>query len=233
MRRFALGILPLLASGTAALAAQPAPPPFDSLAFRGPARENPFFPLRPGTTAVLAVRDGGATLVDSIVVTDDTVRIAGVTATVVRDVVRHRGALVEETRDWYATDSTGTVWYLGEDTRERRRGGGTSTAGSWRAGRDGARAGIIMLADPRIGAVYRQEYRRGVAEDVARVASVGDTVTVRAGRFTGCVTTEDWSPLEPGVRERKTYCPGVGLVRERTVAGGAERSELTSLFRRP
>jgi hypothetical protein len=95
----------------------------------------------------------------------------------------------------------------------------------------GARAGIIMPAQPRVGDSYRQEYRRGIAEDMGRVVSLGDTITVPAGHFTGCVTTEDWSPLEPAVREHKVYCPGVGVVRGTTSAGGRERSELVSVLR--
>jgi hypothetical protein len=39
-----------------------------------------------------------------------------VTARVVRDTVSQDGEVVEDTFDWYAQDSGGTVWYLGEDT---------------------------------------------------------------------------------------------------------------------
>lgn len=245
MRRWALGsagIALLWSAGPIGRAAPqpqsptiPPPPAFDSLAFRGRVPQNPLFPLVPGTVSVLEVRDGGETFVDSIVVTGRTRQVAGVTATVVRDVVRRAGAragtLVEETDDWYATDTAGTVWYLGEATREHHAGRPPSTSGSWEAGVGGARAGIIMRAHPRVGDVYRQEYRRGVAEDVGRVVRVGEAVAVRAGRYTGCVTTEDWSPLERGPHERKSYCPGVGLVREGTMTADGERSELVALHR--
>jgi hypothetical protein len=211
---------------------EPPVPPFSAGAFRGGPVDNPLFPLRAGTVWVLSLDEGGRAALDSITVTADTRRVAGVTAVVVHDRVVRGGAVVEDTRDWYAQDTLGTVWYLGEDTREFHPGRPASTGGSWEAGVAGARAGILMLAHPAVGVAYRQEYRRGVAEDMGRVLSVGDTITVPAGHFTGCVTTEDWSPLEPAVREHKTYCPGVGVVRELTVSGGRERSELIA-FRRP
>ena len=203
----------------------------DSLAFRGGPVDNPLFPLPPGTTFVFRVQENDETSVDSVTVTRQTKRIAGVTAVVVHDRVSRRGAIVEDTYDWYAQDTLGNVWYLGEDTKEYRAGKVVSTQGSWQAGVAGAAAGIIMKTAPRVGDTYRQEYRKGVAEDMGRVVSVGDSVLVPAGRFTRCVTTEDWSPLEPKIRERKTYCPGVGVVLERTTAGGTEQSDLVEVVR--
>lgn len=211
---------------------EPSIPTFSAGAFRGGPVDNPLFPLTPGTVWVLAMHEGGAEALDSITVTGETRRVAGVTAVVVHDRVVRGGAIVEDTYDWYAQDTLGSVWYLGEDTREYRGGRVVSTAGSWEAGVAGASAGVMMMAHPAVGVAYRQEYRRGVAEDMGRVLSVNDTITVPAGHFSHCVTTEDWSPLEPAVREHKTYCPGIGVVREMTVAGGRERNELISV-RRP
>jgi hypothetical protein len=174
------------------------------------------------------VREGDDVSVDSVTVTAATKQVAGVTAVVVHDRVRRKGKLVENTLDWYAQDTVGNVWYLGEDTREYKFGF-SSTSGSWQAGSKGARPGIIMLAHPRVGDSYRQEYRKGSAEDMGRVISLSDSLTVAGGKFTGCLTTEDWSPLEKGIVEHKTYCPGVGVVRETTIKGGDERSELISI----
>src|SRR5204862_7933460 len=82
----------------------------------------------------------------------------------------HAGAR-EDTLDWYAEDRTGTVWYLGEDTKEYENGKISSTEGSWVAAEHGARPGIIMPAHPQPGDRYRQEYYRGHAEDQAEVLS--------------------------------------------------------------
>ena len=40
--------------------------------------------------------------------------------------------------------------------------------------------------------------------------------------------TEDTTPLEPDLVEQKYYAPGVGVVIEKTVAGGEELVELVS-----
>ena len=210
-------------------AAEPPVLPFDSASFRGGAIDNPHFPLTPGTMFIFEIRDDRDHSIDTLEVLADTKRIAGVTVTVVHDREWRRGVLVEDTYDWYAQDIYGNVWYLGEDTKSYTNGKKPSTAGSWKAGTAGASAGIIMRAKPKLGESYRQEYRKGVAEDMARVVSVTDAEAVRAGKFKGCVTTEDWSPLEPNVKERKTYCPGAGLVRGRTVTGGLERTELIAI----
>ena len=79
---------------------------------------------------------------------------------------RGAGPDVEDTHDWFAQDNTGNVWYLGEAT-EYRNGKPHSTQGSWEAGVDGAQPGIAMPAHPRPGMHYRQEYRKGTAEDAA------------------------------------------------------------------
>jgi hypothetical protein len=222
---------PTLAAIALLPAQNPAPPlpVFNPAAFRASPVTNQFFPLPVGMIWVYHVHEGPSVAIDSITVTNQVKRVNGVAAIVVHDRVVANGRVKEDTHDWYAQDVAGAVWYLGEATTEYRAGRAQSTAGSWEAGVSGAVAGTIMLAHPAPGEWYRQEYRRGEAEDMGRVLSVGETVTVPAGRFTGCLTTEDWSPLEPKVREHKTYCPGVGLVRELTVAGGSERMELVSM----
>jgi hypothetical protein len=140
------------------------------------------------------------------------------------------GELKEDTIDWFAQRSDGTVWYFGEISKEFEDGFLESIGGSWRAGKDGAQPGIIMLADPQPGVLYRQEYLPNEAEDVALVLSVDETVTVPYGTFTNCVKTQDGSPLEPGNFEWKYYAPGVGLVLEEDPVSG-ERLELIKIKR--
>ncbi|MBV9109761.1 MAG: hypothetical protein JO306_10180 [Gemmatimonadetes bacterium] len=193
----------------------PEPPPFHPARFV-PAVTNPWFPLAPGTTWRYAGTGSAARESGVVTVMDETKTIQGVRATVVRDLVFRNGRLVEDTRDWYAQDRDGNVWYLGESTRELRGGRVASTGGSWEAGAGGARAGIVMWADPaaHVGEAYRQEYLPGKAEDVGRVVALRPSATVGGRTFRDCVETEDTSPLEPAVRERKLYCRGAGLVRE-------------------
>jgi hypothetical protein len=50
------------------------------------------------------------------------------------------------------------------------------------------------------------------------VGSVDLEVTTPASRFSNCIKTEDYAPLDD-VTEFKFYCPGVGLVREEPPRG--------------
>ena len=87
-----------------------------------------------------------------------------------------------------------------------------------------------MWAEPRPGATYRQEYRRGVAEDMARVLATDARAELPGGAgMQECVQTEEWSPLEHGVREHKFYARGIGLVRMVSVAGPHEEQVLTHI----
>jgi hypothetical protein len=183
--------------------------------------DNPWFPLRPGTRYVYTgVKDGKPSR-DVVAVTRRTRTIAGVPCVAVDDRLYLRGRLEERTTDWYSQDTAGNVWYLGEATAELdARGRVTSTEGSWLAGVGGARAGIFMPADPRVGASGRQEYLRGHAEDHFRVVA-------RLGA--NAVLTKEWTPLEPGVLDHKLYVRGVGTVLEQTEKGGDERNELVSI----
>jgi hypothetical protein len=164
-------------------------------------------------------------------ITDDTVTgtkvILGVTTTVVHDVVTVDGSKIEETFDWYAQDKDGNVWYFGEDSSQWEDGTLVGTEGSWEAGKDGALAGIIMLACPKMGNTYKQEYLAGVAEDVGRVAGLDKTATVPLGTFDDCLKTLDTSLLDPGADEYKYYAPGIGLVLEVEKKSGV-RAELIS-----
>jgi hypothetical protein len=142
-----------------------------------------------------------------------TKQIAGIRATVVRDVVRERGRLIERTFDWYAQDDLGRVWYLGENTHAYA-GGHVSTVGSWETGVHGARPGVIMFKHPRLEVRYWQEFLSGQAEDQGQVLDLATRVGVPAGRFRHARMTEDTSQLEPNVAEFKFYAPGVGVVAE-------------------
>jgi hypothetical protein len=195
--------------------------------------DNPLFPLRPGTRFVYEGEEDGETETNVTIVTYDRKNILGVSAIVVLDRVFVDGELKEKTFDWYAQDKQGNVWYLGENTKEYEDGKVVSTEGSWKAGRDGAKPGIIMLAHPRVGDSYHQEFFVGEAEDQARVVARGVDQRVPYGSFDNCVRTVEFTRLEPGVKEAKIYCPGVGFVRAHGVEGPAARLVLTKITRVP
>jgi len=191
--------------------------------------DNPYFPLKPGTTFTYEGEDEEAAINVEIFVTDQTKDVMGVTTTVVREREWEDGELIEDTFDWFAQDKDGNVWYFGEDSKEYDNGEVVSTAGSWEAGVDDAKPGIIMKGDPQIGDVYRQEYYKGEAEDMAEVVGLGENVSVPYGSFENCPVTREWTPLEPEVEENKYYARDVGLLMEETVKGGEARLELVNI----
>jgi hypothetical protein len=192
--------------------------------------DNRFFPLEPGTRWVYKGVEDGEEETNITIVTYDRKEILGVSTVVVFDrVFLADGELKEKTFDFYAQDKDGNVWYMGENTKELENGKVVSTEGTWQAGRNGAKPGIIMLAHPKIGDKYRQEFLAGEAEDEARVVARGLDITVPYGSFHNCIKTVEWTPLEPGVTEAKVNCPEVGFVKAAGIEGPATRLVLTDI----
>ena len=208
---------PLLVGAAASASSAPAPGRFSTTI------DNPYLPLKPGTRMVYRTTDGDEHGREVVRVTHRTRVLDGVTVRVVRDRAYVGGSLVEDTRDFYAQDRRGNVWYFGENTRTLKDGTVTSTEGSWLAGVDGANAGVVMEAHPAVGDRYAQEDAPGVAEDRAKVLSLDAHATVPYGSFDGLLKTKDFSPLEPSVIEHKKYLRGVGSILEKEVMGGQER----------
>jgi hypothetical protein len=200
-------------------------PVIDSTSFTN-AITNPYWPVTVGRRWTYVGTDAGIAESVSVVVDTSTKVILGVTCAVVRDMVYKNGSLVEDTYDWYAQDAGGNVWYFGEDSKEMANGSVVSTEGSWESGVNGAKPGIVMFADPQPGLIYRQEYLFEEAEDWAQVVSVLDTCTIGLGKFDEVVKTEEWTPLDPGIKECKYYALGIGLIKEEVISGGSGSMEL-------
>ena len=181
--------------------------------------DNPYFPLPAGRTFVYRGAENGKKELDRMHVTQRTKTIAGITATVVSDnVYEPPPKLLEKTFDYYAQDDRGSVWYLGENTREFLRGGKVDTSGSWLSGKNSAKPGLIMEAHPQVPDGYRQECLSGEAEDLAWVVGRGGSKDL--------LRTLEFSPLEPSIVERKVYRPRVGVVAEQQLSGGHETLKL-------
>ena len=163
-------------------------------------------------------------------VTDESKSVLGIPVTVVRDRVWEDGELVEDTRDWFAQDIDGNVWYFGEAVDDYEGGVIVGHGGEWEAGVDGAKPGILMPAAPTVGDAYRQEFYEGEAEDMAQVLRTDESINIGGGgTFHNCLRTKEWSPLEPDVVEEKVYCEGVGsVVLEEAVEGETARIVVTS-----
>ncbi len=216
-----LGILATLAlgAGTTSAAAPPAKGGFVSRI------TNPYMPLTPGSRWVYTGVKDGQSQRDVVTVTHGTKRILGIEATVVTDVATHGITVLERTTDWFAQDVHGNVWYLGEQTAAYENGQ-VDHSGSWQAGVDGARPGIVMTAHPQVGDTHRQEFLKGEAEDQYWLVDLAQRVRTPFVTTSHAVLTLEWTRLEPGVIDRKYYVRGIGLVAELSAQGPRETARL-------
>ena len=226
-----------LAVTAAAGAANPAPvttpynPNIDPANFGGPI-DNPWLPLKPGTTNVYrGVGDDGKTReLNTVRVTHRKKRIMGIEATVVLDRVFSGGKPEERTFDWYAQDNQGNVWYMGEDSSNFEHGHWVKDDGSWTAGVGNGKPGIIMLAHPTRGESYRQEYSPGHAVDQAQVLGPGGTVKTPFRSFRRTLLTLEYSTIDKQY-EVKWHARGVGVIKEQAITKSKELSRLVAIRR--
>jgi len=187
------------------------------------ANANLYFPLVPGYHWIYGGETDEGTETITVTVTGETKEIeyppeSGkiFQCAVVHDVVYLNGEVIEDTDDWYAQDEFGNVWYFGETSQELEEGELVSIDGSWKAGVDYAKPGIIMFANPQahVEQVYRQEFALGEAEDIGKVKSFGGSVEVLGETYLSHVVIEDTTPLEPDTSEDKFFAEGLGLYKE-------------------
>ena len=176
--------------------------------------DNPYFPLPVGARWTYEGESDEGTEVIEVEVLDETREILGVECVTVRDVVFLEGEVIEDTLDWFAQDLDGNVWYFGEISFNYEDGYVADIDGSWLAGEDGAKPGIVMLANPIPGTTYRQEWLLGEAEDAATVLADDASVDLGIGLFEDCVQTADFLPPEPDELEHKFFAPGIGFIYE-------------------
>ena len=208
---------------------------------------NPYFPLLQGNQwiyeSTFIDEDDGEEITETITVTvtNKTKLIQGITCLVVNDTVEEDGDLIEDTDDWFAQDKDGNIWYCGEIAKNFELYEGdepeipelVDIEGSWKAGREGAKAGMLLPFEPTEGQVIRTEVLFGDAEDVVEILSVTGTEAAEGGSCDGnCLVTLDYSPLEPGAAENKYYAPGLGLILEVDLESG-DRAELISFTNTP
>lgn len=201
---------------------------------------NPFLPLVPGnewTYSSTFIDEDGEEVTETTTVTvrEETKLIEGITCVVVRDVVSEDGEVIEDTDDWFAQDTDGNVWYCGEISQDFEYFDGddpekelVDLGGSWKSGREGAKAGILVPADPQVGDVIRNEVFYNDAEDLIEIASLTGDESVPAGDCDNtCLMVIETTPLEPDVLEHSFFKTGVGVVLKIDMENGA-RTELVS-----
>jgi len=113
---------------------------------------NKWFPLIPGTQWVRegTTLIGNRTVPHKVVttVTDVIRQIDGVPTVAVYDLSTGAGQVVQKSLDYFAQDKDGAVWTLGGTTEQYEAGRFVAIDEAWLSGIDGAKAGILMPADP-------------------------------------------------------------------------------------
>lgn len=176
---------------------------------------NPFFNVVPGSQLILEGEEDKEYVVVQITVLNETEMVDGVLTRVVEEVETKDGELAEISRNFFAICSeTNSVFYFGEDVDIYEDGVIVSHDGAWRAGENGAEAGIIMPGTILLGSRYFQEMAPDVAMDRAENLAMDETVETLIGNLSGCLKVEETTPIEPNSKDLKFYAPGIGLVQD-------------------
>lgn len=180
-----------------------------------PVGENKYFILKPSYQLVLEGVEGKDTTRLVITVLNETKTVGNVETRVVEENESVNGKVVEISRNFYAVCAqTNTVFYFGEDVDMYKNGKIVGHGGSWVAGDKGAKPGVMIPGIVLLGSRYYQEIAPGIAMDRAEIVSMNETLDTPAGKFEGCLKTEETTPLEPKAKEYKLYAPGIGLVKD-------------------
>jgi hypothetical protein len=176
---------------------------------------HPYWRLEVGYRLVLEGKDGKEEVKVEILVTDDTEEVDGVTTRVVEERETKDGELAEISYNFFALcQHTNSIFYFGEDVEFYENGQVVSDEGSWRAGVNGAKAGIIMPGTVLLGSRYFQEIApNDDAMDRAEHVSLDATVVTPDGTFENVLKVRETSPVERG-KSWKYYAPGVGMIQD-------------------
>jgi hypothetical protein len=223
-------------AGEPAAQAESQLPAFDAGSFVRPTQiDNAFMPLTPGTRLVYegtTIEDDGTAVPHRVVinVTDLTKVIGGVRSVVTWDLDYSDGELVEAELAFFAQDSAGTVWRMGEYPEEYE-GGKFLTAPAWIHGFEDAQAGIMMQASPQTGTPsYAQGWGPAVGwTDRGQVDQVGQQTCVKAGCYDDVLIVAETSAAEPDAQQLKYYARGVGNVRVGWRGAGEKTKETLEL----
>jgi hypothetical protein len=211
---------------------------FDSSRFAQPIPiANEWMPLKPGTRFTsegTTIEDDGTAVSHRVVitVTDLTKVIGGVRTAVTWDLDYSDGELVEAELAFFAQDSSGTVWRMGEYPEEYEEGKFVA-AKPWIHGIEDARAGIMMQARPQLGTPsYAQGWGPAVDwTDRGQVDQMGQKTCVPVRCYDDVLVIAETSQSEPDAQQLKYYARGVGNVRVGWRGAGEKTKETLELVR--
>ncbi len=201
--------------------------------------DNEWWPLKPGTQLTWEGHafDGDEKVRRKLVltVTDLTKEVAGVRTLVAWDRDFDNGVLVESELIFLAQDKVGNVWHFGQYAELYDEEGQLDGGTAWLVGYlDGAKAGIMMPANPQLG---MEPFSEGFApppyywDDVGRIHKVGVKTCVPTGCYSDVVVIEEFEPTKPGASQLKYYARGIGNVRTGWLGEEEEEREELGLVR--
>jgi hypothetical protein len=180
---------------------------------------NKWMPSKPGMRwrySGISVEDDGKVVRHEIemTITDLVKTIGGVQTVVSYELDWNDNELVEAELSFLAQDDNGNVWRLGEYPEEYEDGKLTR-APAWIHGLEGARAGTMMQASPRVGSPgYSQGWAPTVGwKDYAQTYAVGKTVMVKTGSYEDVIVIKETAKGEKDAAQLKYYAPNVGNVK--------------------
>jgi hypothetical protein len=197
---------------------------------------NQWFPLEPGTEYVYKGHafDDGERVERKVIstVTAFTKVVAGVRARVLWDRDYDDGELIESELAFFAQDTDGNVWHLGQYPEEYDDGR-LEKAPAWLEGVKGARAGLAMKAEPTRGGSYAQGFAPAPLfwDDRARVYEMGVSTCVPVNCYNNVLVMEEFEARKPGAFQLKYYAAGVGGVRVGWRGPKEEEKETLKLVR--
>jgi hypothetical protein len=175
---------------------------------------NPLFPITHGRSAVLLGHVDGKPFRTETTVLPGTQTVdwngRRIPVLISQYMAYLDGRLDEVAIDRYAQADDGSVWYLGEDVFDYRKGAIAITEGTWLAGREGP-AAMIMPAHPKLGDVFRPENAIGIVFEEVTVTSVDKTVAAPRGPVAGAILTKELH--SDRTTEDKLFAPGYGEFR--------------------
>jgi hypothetical protein len=206
--------------------------------FDAPTRiDNKWIPMRPGTRWTYegsSREDDGKVVPHRIIVTvtNLTKILGGVRTVVSYDEDFSDGELVEAELAFYAQDNDGNVWQFGEYPEEYEDGRFVR-APAWISGLQGARAGIMMPANPEsMPSGFAQGWGPAVGwKDRGRLYKLGEKVSVSAGSFDGVLIIAESAAGEKDAEQLKYYAPGVGNIRTGWLGSDDKATEFLDLVK--
>jgi hypothetical protein len=197
--------------------------------------DNEWKPLKPGTRYIYegsTVEDDGSVVPHKVVitVTDLTKTIGGIESLVTWDLDYSDNELVEAELAFFAQDNEGNVWRMGEYPEEYEDGK-LLAAPTWIHGIEGARAGIMMKAKPKLGTPsYSQGWGPAVNwTDRGQVDQMGQEVSVPAGNYKDVLVIAETSASETDAQQLKYWARGVGNVKVSWRGSGEKTKETLDL----